>query len=86
MHDTWLFCLLLLYLAGKAWPDIAFAVHQCARFSHQPKKCHEDAVKRIVRYLKGTYKKGLIFKPTGELTLEAFVDADFADLWGVEEP
>ena len=24
----------LLYLAGNSWPDIAFAVHQVARFSH----------------------------------------------------
>ena len=41
---------------------------------------------RIVRYLKGTHDKGLIFEPSGELTLEAFADADFAGLWGVEEP
>ena len=57
---------MLLYLAGNTWPDIAFAVHQCAQFFNQPKKCHEDAVKRIVRYLKGTQDKGLIFEPTGE--------------------
>ena len=45
---------MLLYLAGNTRPDIAFAVHQAARFSHKPMQCHEDAVKRIVRYLKGT--------------------------------
>ena len=38
---------MLLYLAGNTHPDIAFAVHQCARFSHRPLKIHEDAVKRI---------------------------------------
>ena len=75
---------MLLYLAGNTWPDIAFAVHQCAWLSHQPKKCHEDEVKRIIRYLKGTHNKELIFEPTGELTLEAFADADFAGLWGAE--
>ena len=39
---------MLLYLAGNTRPDIAFAVHQAARFSHKPIKVHEDAVKRIV--------------------------------------
>ena len=77
---------MFLYLVVNSRPDIAFAVHQCIWFSHQPKKCHEDAVKRVVRYLKGTHNKGLIFEPSGELTLEAFADAGFAGLWGVEEP
>ena len=39
---------MLLYLARNTRPDIAFAVHQAARFSHRPMQCHEDAVKRIV--------------------------------------
>ena len=27
---------MLLYLAGSTRPDIAYDVHQCARFSHNP--------------------------------------------------
>ena len=77
---------MLLYLAGNTRPDIAFAVHQCARFSHRPMKCHEDAVKRIVRYLIGTKEKGLLFAPRKDIVLEAFADADFAGLWNVEDP
>ena len=76
---------MLLYLAGNTRPDIAFAVHQCARFSHRPMKVHEDAVKRIVRYLVGTVDKGLVFRPQDEIVLEAFADADFAGLWNVED-
>ena len=76
---------MLLYLAGNTRPDIAFAVHQCARFSHRPMKIHEDAVKRIVRYLIGTIDKGLIFRLQDEIVLEAFADADFAGLWNVED-
>ena len=41
---------MLLYLAGNTRPDIAFAVNQAARFSHILMQCHEDAMKRIVRY------------------------------------
>ena len=31
-------------------PDIQFAVHQCARFTHSPKHSHSFAVKRAVSY------------------------------------
>ena len=35
--DTWNYASvvgMLLHLAGNVRPDMAFAVHQCARFSH----------------------------------------------------
>ena len=44
---------MLMYLAGNAYPEIQFAVHQCARFTHAPRKSHAIAVKRIARYLVG---------------------------------
>lgn len=54
---------MLNYLGTSTRPDIAFAVHQCARFSSNPKRVHEIAVRRIVRYLKGTKDKGYILQP-----------------------
>ena len=45
---------MLNYLTSSSRTDIAFAVHQDARFCSDPKLIHEQAVKRIVRYLKGT--------------------------------
>ncbi len=77
---------MLLYLSSNSRPDIAFAVHQCARFTHSPKQSHAKAIKRIVRYLKGTADRGLIMRPTKELKIDCFVDADFAGLWGAEDP
>ena len=53
---------MLMYLSSNTRPDIQYAVHQCARFSHFPKKSHEDAILRICRYLQGTRERGLIFK------------------------
>ena len=44
----------LLYLAMASRPDIAFAVSNVAKFSARPTKQHWIAVKRILRYLKGT--------------------------------
>jgi hypothetical protein len=38
----------LNYLAQNSRPDISFAVHQCARFSKEPKALHEKAFKRII--------------------------------------
>ena len=76
---------MLTYLAGHSRPDIAFAVHQCARFTFSPRRSHEKAVKRIVRYLLQTRDKGLIIKPTEDLSVDLYVDADFAGLWSVED-
>ena len=69
---------MLNYLAASTRPDCLFAVHQCARFSANPKLSHERAVKRIVRYLKGTRDEGLIIKPDATAGVQCFVDADFS--------
>jgi hypothetical protein len=76
---------MMMYLASNSRPDIAYAVHQCARFTYCPRHSHEEAVKRIVRYLSGTADKGLIFRPTGKFNVDCYVDADFAGLWRYED-
>ncbi len=43
----------LLYLTASR-PDIVFSVGICARYQSDPKKSHLSAVKRILRYLRGT--------------------------------
>jgi len=47
---------------------------------------HEKAIIRICRYLKGTQDEGLIYKPSLEMTVDCYVDADFAGLYGHENP
>jgi hypothetical protein len=76
---------MLLYLSSNSRPDISFAVSQCARFNHCPRLCHEIAVKRIARYLKGSRTQGLILKPESNLSLAMYADADFAGLWTAED-
>jgi hypothetical protein len=71
---------MLLYL-GHSRPDIAFATHQCARYTFAPKLSHEEALKRIGRYLKGTLTRGLILRPSKDLKIDCYPDADFAGLW-----
>ncbi len=74
---------MLNYLATSTRPDITFAVHQCARFTTNPRHIHELAIQRIVRYLKGTSTKGIILKPSSLHNLDCFVDADFAGTWTI---
>jgi hypothetical protein len=77
---------MLMYLVNTR-PDLQTSVHQCARFSHAPKESHGKAIRRIARYLKATRDKGLILRPTnGPITFDCFVDADFAGLFGHEDP
>ena len=77
---------MMLYLSSITRPDISFAVHQCSRFTHNTKASHETAVKRICRYLQGTNNNGLVFNPYKKLVVDCYVDADFAGLWGHENP
>lgn len=80
---------MLGYLQANSRPDIAFAVAQCARFTHAPKRSHELALMRIGQYLKGTSDKGLIFRPkplSSTFDTDIYVDADFAGGWGYEDP
>ena len=57
---------MLLYLSGWTRPDITFAVSNVARFCSKPTKEHWVAVKRILRYLKGTIDYGLTYSKNGE--------------------
>jgi hypothetical protein len=74
----------LNYLTASSRPELMVAVHQCARFSADPRLQHEQAIKRIVRYLKRTSDKGLILRPDVSRGLECHVDADFAGGFSTE--
>ena len=63
VHNYYSVIRMLLYLSGHSRPDIHFAVSQYARWSHDPKISHEEALERIGLYLKGTRDKGLILQP-----------------------
>ena len=74
-----------MYLSTNTRPDITFAVNQCARFTHNPKNSHSIGVKRVLRYLRGKKDKGMDLNLTGSYNVDCYVDADFAELWGVED-
>ena len=72
---------MLNYLQASTRPDLAFSVHQCARFSQDPKLSHEQAVRRIGRYLLGTKERGIYYTPDKSKGIEVYVDAGFAGGW-----
>jgi hypothetical protein len=67
----------LLYLCHTR-PDIAFAVSVVSRYMHEPRSDHLEAVHRILRYLKGTPGKGLLFESNKHLVIDGYCDADWA--------
>jgi len=67
----------LIYLSHTR-PDIAFVVSLVSQFMHSPKEEHQEAVYRILRYLKSSPGKGLFFRKGQDKGNESFTDADWA--------
>jgi len=59
-------------------PDISFAVQQVCLYMHDPREPHLNALKRILRYLRGTIDHGLHLYASPSHALTAYSDAD----WG----
>ncbi|XP_055590100.1 uncharacterized protein LOC129742249 [Uranotaenia lowii] len=68
----------LMYLAQCTRPDILFAVNKLSRFNTNPSLKHWEAVKHLLRYLKGTAKYKLRYTRQGESKLIGYSDADWA--------
>ena len=68
----------LLYLSGGTRPDITFAVSNLAKFSAKPSKHHWTALKRVMRYLKGTINFGILYMKQKSKNFVAYSDADWA--------
>lgn len=68
----------LRYLV-HTWPDIAYSVGVVSRNMENPAKLNLDAVKRIMRYIRGTIQFGLVYaKDSGNTVLTGFSDSDLA--------
>ncbi|XP_022149979.1 riboflavin biosynthesis protein PYRR, chloroplastic-like [Momordica charantia] len=67
----------LMYAMMCTRPDICFAVSMISRYQSNPGQPHWKAVKRILRYLKGTMNYSLCYQRNNS-ELEGYSDAD----WG----
>jgi len=68
----------LIYLAHTRL-DIAYTVGVVIQFMHEPKETHLRAVYRILHYLKGTPRKGIMFKRGQGMSIETYTDVDYPD-------
>ncbi|KAJ4702606.1 Retrovirus-related Pol polyprotein from transposon TNT 1-94 [Melia azedarach] len=68
----------LMYAMVCTRPDLAQSVSVVSRFMGKPGKEHWQAVKRIFRYLKGTFDVGLIYRGDTQCLVTGFSDSDYA--------
>ena len=68
----------LMYLAVSTRPDITYAVNTLARFVSNPQEKHWTALKRVLRYLRGTSQHGILYKQGSSEECYGYSDADWA--------
>jgi hypothetical protein len=59
-------------------PDITYAVQQLCLYMHAPREPHLAALKRLLRYLRGTLGYGLLLGRSSTAELVVYTDADWA--------
>lgn len=69
----------LMHAAVMTRPDISHAVMRVAQFMSDPDLTHWSAVKRILRYLKGTQNFCLTYGRSDNDTVVAYSDADYGN-------
>ena len=69
----------LNWIVVRSCPDISFIISQLAQYMENPGRIHWEAVKRVLRYLKGTKNLKLTYGRGGEKGLQAFVVTDGAN-------
>jgi hypothetical protein len=67
----------LMYLAHTR-PDLAYSLSVVSQFMHSPSEEHMNAVTRILRYLKSSPGKGILFTKGHNLDVNGYTDADWA--------
>jgi hypothetical protein len=67
----------LMYLTSTR-PDLVYSVSLISRYMARPTDLHLQAAKRILRYLKGTFDYGIMYKKRSSNDLIAYTDSDYA--------
>ncbi|CAA6668981.1 unnamed protein product [Spirodela intermedia] len=67
----------LIYLTHTR-PDIPYAVSLLSQFMHQPTESHLHAAYQVLHYLERTPRKCILFKYGDKVTVEMYIDANYA--------
>lgn len=65
-------------LFSHSRPNIAYVIGLVSQFTHTLMNCHMEAMTHILRHLKHTPVKNLLFEKHGHCHIEAYIDVD----WG----
>ncbi|KAA0040102.1 hypothetical protein E6C27_scaffold366G00770 [Cucumis melo var. makuwa] len=68
----------LIYLSHTRL-DISYAMSAVSQFMQAPSEENMEAINRILRYLKTTPSKGLMFRKTDMRAIEAYPDSDWVE-------
>ncbi|UYV83708.1 hypothetical protein LAZ67_23002187 [Cordylochernes scorpioides] len=69
---------MLMFLAVNTRPDIAYITSKLSQYSRQPKQMHWTAIKRVMRYLRGTIDLGVKFERGKTGILKSYADASWS--------
>jgi hypothetical protein len=67
----------LIYLVNTK-PNLSFSVSVMHQFLVEPQQLHLNAMKQILKYLKGIVDYGILYRRGHNVNLEAFLDSDWA--------
>jgi len=67
----------LLYLSHTR-PDLAYVLSVISQFMHSPSEEHMKVITRVLRYLKSSPGKGILFKKGENLNIEGYTNANWA--------
>ena len=71
----------LLWISQGTRPDITYAVSQCAKYSTKPKNAHWWALKKILRYLKGTSDYGIHYQSPVQRSVKSIRDLSLPEAY-----
>ncbi|UYV69328.1 hypothetical protein LAZ67_6003255, partial [Cordylochernes scorpioides] len=69
---------MLMFLAVNTRPDIAYITSKLSQYSRQPKQMHWAAIKRVMRYLRGTIDLGVKFERGKTGIPKSYTDASWS--------
>jgi len=68
----------LMYLTNTR-PNICFAVNTLSQYMVEPRHVHLVVARHVMRYLRGTVDYGIRYVSDHEISMQGYVDADWAD-------
>ena len=68
----------IMFSMETSRPDLSYAISVLSRFMSDPKKEHWEAMKWLIKYIKGSTNLGLIYKKDGnKIWLDGYTDANY---------